>query len=63
MATKLLKLEKRRRFGLKIEGKKKELWQPIKGEQMFCGNGVAENGRKKKKNCGNQVVEIVGEGI
>ena len=43
LAMKLPKIRrKKRRFRLKIGGKKKELWQ------LICGNGIAEMERKNK---------------
>ena len=59
LAMKLPKIRrKKRRFRLKIGGKKKELWQ------LICGNGIAEMGGKKKLCqliCGNVVAKMEGK--
>ena len=65
MATKLLKWQGRREknyqefWHAKNEGEKKGIGSQVKrkGEKLICGNGIAENGRKKKKNCGNGIAE------
>ena len=50
VATKLPKLEKRRRFGLKIGGKKKkELWQPIKMRTNVLWQWNCRKWEEKKK--------------
>ena len=58
MATKLPKLEKRRRFGLKIGGKKKRIVAAHKNEnKCFVAMELPKMGGKKKRNCGNGVAE------
>ena len=57
MATKLPKLQGRREknyqefWHAKNEGEKKGIGSQVKrkGEKLICGNGIAENGRKKKR--------------
>ena len=71
VATKLPKLEKKKRIvatklqklGPKIGGKKKRNCGSQVAEiekekkNLICGNGIVENGRGEKKNCGNGVAK------